>query len=102
MSFMNQILNQISINWVPDLIGCLGTVIILITYYLLQARKLLSTSLSYSFLNLGGALLIFISLMYSWNLPAVLMEVAWILISLFGILKDLLTPLQKNPAQRKA
>lgn len=72
-------------GWIPDLIGCIGTIIILITYFLLQIRKLSSEHLAYSLLNAGGALMILMSLMYSWNLAAVGMEIAWILISLYGV-----------------
>jgi len=81
-------------GWIPDLIGCIGTIIILITYFLLQIRKLSSEHLSYSLLNAGGALMILMSLMYSWNLAAVAMEIAWILISVYGVYEAIF--LKKN------
>lgn len=77
------------IDWVPDFIGCLGTSIILFAYILLQTRKLDPHHVLFSFLNLVGALMILISLFYSWNLAAVVMEIAWASISAFGILQIL-------------
>lgn len=101
MSFIQRITDQVSTDLIFDLIGCIGTVIILITYYLLQARKLSPTSLTYSFFNFLGALLILVSLMHNWNLPAVLMEIAWIVISLYGIIKDILAPAPESEEKTK-
>ncbi len=86
MSFLNEIFLW---NWFPDFLGCLGTIIIIVTYFLLQIKKITAVSFLYSFLNFGGAFLILISLLYSWNMAAVIMEVAWILISFFGMAKAL-------------
>ncbi len=77
------------LTWASDFIGCIGTLIILIVYTLLQMGKIESSSFLYSLLNLVGAVLILASLFFSWNLAAVLMEISWILISLYGTLKIL-------------
>jgi hypothetical protein len=77
------------LTWASDFIGCLGTLIILIVYALLQMGKLESSSLIYSLLNVVGAILILSSLLFSWNLAAVLMEISWVIISLYGTLKAL-------------
>lgn len=84
-----EVTNAPLLEWLPDLIGCLGTIIILIAYILLQTRKLDPHHVLFSFLNLVGALMILISLLYSWNLAAVVMEIAWASISAFGILQIL-------------
>lgn len=81
--------HSLFMDWFPDLIGCLGTIIILFAYILLQTRKLDAHHVLFSFLNLVGALMILISLFYSWNLAAVIMEIAWASISAFGILQIL-------------
>jgi hypothetical protein len=68
-----------------DLIGNIGVVILMITYLMLQLNKLSSDALSYSVLNAAGAGLIVISLLFDFNLSALLMEVFWVLISFVGI-----------------
>jgi len=69
----------------PDLIGNVGVVILMITYLMLQLNKLSSDSLAYSLLNAVGAGLVVVSLLVNFNLSALLMEVFWILISCVGI-----------------
>ena len=68
-----------------DLVGNIGVVILIITYLMLQLNKLSSDSLAYSVLNAAGAGLIVISLLFDFNLSALLMEVFWVLISFVGI-----------------
>ena len=68
-----------------DLVGNIGVVILMITYLMLQLNKLSSDSLAYSVLNAAGAVLIVISLLFDFNLSALLMEVFWVLISFVGI-----------------
>jgi hypothetical protein len=68
-----------------DLVGNVGVVILMITYLMLQLNKLSSDSLAYSVLNAAGAGLIVISLLFDFNLSALLMEVFWVLISFVGI-----------------
>jgi len=68
-----------------DLVGNVGVVVLMITYLMLQLNKLRSDELAYSLLNAIGASLIVISLLYDFNLSALLMEVFWVLISFVGI-----------------
>ena len=71
----------------PEIIGFSGAILFLISYALLQTGKMKADSFSYSFVNLLAASMILISLMYSWNFPAVFIETAWIIVSAYGILK---------------
>ena len=68
-----------------DFVGNIGVVVLMVTYLMLQLNKLSSDSLAYSVLNAAGAGLIFLSLLYDFNLSALLMEVFWVLISFVGI-----------------
>ena len=68
-----------------DLIGNTGVVVLMIAYLMLQLNKLSSNGLAYSLLNAIGASLIIVSLLYDFNLSALLMEVFWVLISFVGI-----------------
>ena len=72
-----------------DVIGTLGVAVILITYVLLQLERIRSDDLVYSALNGIGALLILVSLLYTFNFPSFVVEFFWLLISLFGIAKYL-------------
>ncbi len=79
-----------NLSWF-DLAGFVGVVLIVIAYLLLQLNKLPSSAPSYSLLNAVGALLVMISLLFDFNLSAFLMEVFWLLISLYGLAKPLFT-----------
>jgi hypothetical protein len=72
-----------------DVLGLFGVALILISYFMLQIGKLHLEQVLYSLLNLIGALFILVSLLFSWNLASFIIEVAWILISLYGIIKSL-------------
>ena len=73
-------------NYGPlDLIGNIGVVVLMITYLMLQLNKLRSDGLAYSVLNAVGASFIVVSLLFDFNLSALLMEVFWVLISFVGI-----------------
>ena len=70
---------------IADIIGNIGVISFLLAYFLLQKGKILHTSLAYSALNLGGAILLMISLWIHWNLSAFMLEAAWALISMYGV-----------------
>ena len=72
-----------------DIIGTFGVGVIVVTYLLLQLGRIKSEQLVYSLLNGVGAALILISLYYDFNLPSVIVEAFWLVISIFGILKYL-------------
>ena len=71
----------------PTEVGVFGVILILVAYFLLQWGKLRPGGFVYSLLNLIGALGILYSLFFEWNLSAVLMEIAWILISIYGLVR---------------
>ena len=70
---------------VLDFVGNIGVVILVATFLMLQLNKLPSDGLAYSLLNAIGASLIVVSLLFDFNLSALLMEVFWVLISFVGI-----------------
>ena len=72
-----------------DLAGNIGVLMMVIAYLLLQLDKISSSAVSYLLLNAGGALLVILSLIFQFNLSAFLMEVFWLLISLYGLAKPL-------------
>lgn len=70
-----------------DIIGMIGVFMILITYGAVQMEKMDVRSVKYSVLNAQGAGLILISLIFAFNLSAFVIESAWLVISIYGIMK---------------
>ncbi|MGB7342181.1 MAG: hypothetical protein WBC91_25010 [Phototrophicaceae bacterium] len=70
-----------------NVIGTIGVAIILTTYFLLQTNRIHANELPYSVLNFFGASMILISLIYDFNFPSFVVEVAWVLISVMGMIR---------------
>lgn len=68
-----------------DYVGIVGVILTLLAYYLINVNKVTSDSPIYLYFNLIGSCLLMFSLMFNWNLSSVLIEIAWISISLIGI-----------------
>ncbi len=71
-----------------DFLGNLGVFFIVGCYFLLQAEKLTSQSFMYLAFNGVGASLILVSLIGEFNFSAFLVEAFWVLISLYGLIKN--------------
>ncbi|MBE0513335.1 hypothetical protein [Sulfurimonas sp.] len=74
-------------SFTVDVVGIVGVAMVLATYFLLQSEKIDAKGFLYSFLNFLGALLIVYSLLYNWNLASFIIEIVWVLISLYGLKK---------------
>jgi hypothetical protein len=75
-----------------DAIGISGVILTLLAYIMVQIGLLNPSSESedrfwYSLLNFGGSFFILVSLMREWNTAAVMMEVAWLIASTYGVVK---------------
>lgn len=68
-----------------DILGTIGVALIILAYAAVQARRMKPEQLAYSIINLIGAALILVSLRYNFNMASVIIEIFWILISLWGI-----------------
>ncbi|HEX7816286.1 CBU_0592 family membrane protein [Dyella sp.] len=85
-----------------DWAGYIGVVLVLLAYLLLQMRVLHGTGLVYQVINALGAGGVIISLMFgSFNTSAFLMELAWVLISVFGIVRGVRVRRQARAAGHK-
>ena len=71
-----------------DWVGLLGTGMILAGFALLQAGRLAGTDLGYQLLNLFGALGILVSLLGTFNLSVFVLELAWVAVSAYGIVRS--------------
>ena len=71
-----------------DWAGYIGVVLVLLAFLLLQAHKLHGNGLVYKFMNVLGALGVILSLVFgtAMNWPAFLMQVAWVVIGVYGIM----------------
>jgi uncharacterized membrane protein len=72
-----------------DLIGFAGIGAGLSAYALMQAGRMAEQGVPYLTMNLTASLLLIISLMQHWNLGSFLLQVAWTVISLYGLAQTL-------------
>jgi hypothetical protein len=73
-----------------DAAGLVGVTLILAGYAAVQLRVLDSTRPPALLMNLFGASLILLSLTKAFNLSAAIVEGAWALIALFGLVRSLI------------
>ncbi len=70
-----------------DALGVVGVLCILIAYAGATSGRLDARRAPALLLNLAGALLILVSLYFDFNLSAVLMEGAWALVAVYGLVQ---------------
>ena len=71
-----------------DLLGVIGSFIIIAAYFATQRGWVRASDWRFPLANLIGALLILFSLMVAWNLAAFVMEIFWIAISIYGLVRS--------------
>lgn len=95
------ILDPKIIYYVTEGLGAIGVILILLSYWMLQNNRFTRDLLAYSVMNLIGALLVIASLVFSWNTSAMIIEVAWVIMSAIAILKAL-RERAKNPPKHSS
>ncbi len=70
-----------------NVVGIAGVLLVLLAYFLLQAGRLSRDVIWYSILNAVGAALILWSLYYEVNLPSIVMELSWLMVSIYGVVR---------------
>lgn len=78
---------SLEIRW-HDLAGMIGVALVLLAYFGLQAGRLRGDGLVFQSMNLVGALLIVVSLLFAFNLAAFVVESFWVAISVYGIVRS--------------
>lgn len=74
-----------SIPWF-DWCGYIGTCLVVLAFFLLQARLVNGHRLPYQLLNIVGAFGVVVSLVIgNTNWPALFMEASWVVIGIYGI-----------------
>jgi hypothetical protein len=71
----------------PDQAGVVGVGLILVAYAGAAVGRMDATKWPALTLNLVGAVLILVSLTYDFNIASFLMEAAWALIALIGLVR---------------
>ena len=72
-----------------DWAGYVGVALMLLAYLLLQAHKLHGNGLVYQLMNVLGAIGVMLSLLFgAFNASAFFMEVAWLLIGIYGMARS--------------
>ena len=79
-----------------DPVGIVGVVLLLVAYCLLSTNKMSAHSMKYQVVNCLGACMILFSLCFHWNTASVIIEIAWILISIISMCR-----LYRQGKQRK-
>lgn len=74
-----------NVTWY-DWAGYLGVALVLLAFFLLQAHRLRGNGLVYQLMNILGALGVMLSLLFgSFNMAAFVMQLAWLLIGIYGV-----------------
>ncbi len=71
-----------------DWVGIAGTLMVLAAFFLLQAGRVSGTGIAYQLLNLFGAGGVLVSLLGAFNFPVFVLELTWMLISGYGIVRS--------------
>ncbi|MEI7037707.1 CBU_0592 family membrane protein [Fulvimonas yonginensis] len=77
-----------TLQW-HDWAGFVGVLLVLLAFLLLQAHKLHGNGLTYQLMNVFGALGVTLSLLFgAFNVSAFALELAWMAIGIFGIVRN--------------
>lgn len=82
---------------ISNVVGLIGVALLLFAFFLLNTSKVSPLSLIYQWFNFIGAGFILFSLLFQWNLSAAVIEIAWMLISIVGIVRSYKHSLKNKP-----
>ena len=85
-----------------ELVGMIGVVFVLLAYFGLQSGKLRGDGILFQVANILGAGGIAVSLVYDFNLSAMVIELCWIAISIYGLVRGIRTRAAAKAAARAA
>ena len=68
-----------------DYLGSLGAALIIFSYLWLQLGQFSGQDITFSVLNILGAMFILTSLSFNFNFSAAIIEIFWLIISLLGL-----------------
>ena len=77
----------LDIHFISDIVGIFGVGLVIMAFFLIQLEKITTKSSIYLYSNFFGSVMLLFSLYYHWNLASVVIEMLWLLISIYGIIK---------------
>ena len=72
-----------------ELVGLAGVALVLLAYFGLQSGRMRGDGLAFQLANILGAGAIALSLVYDFNLSAMVIELSWIAISIYGLVRGI-------------
>jgi len=71
-----------------DIIGWLGSALVVIAYAMNIAKKLDAASMTYILLNILGSACLIVNTIYHNAIPSAAVNIVWITIAIFALLKN--------------
>lgn len=75
------------ISLAGSIAGWIGMVLIILAYFLLSTKKLKFNSITYNVLNIAGGLGLIVSTLVTKSWPVVVLNIFWIGIAIYSIIK---------------
>jgi len=75
------------IEIILEIIGWIGTILVVLAFYLSTSNKLDVKSKTYLLMNIIGSIFVGSNVLYKGSYPAVALNAVWIIISVISLLK---------------
>jgi len=75
------------VNIFAEILGVIGSICIVYSYFAIEKGWMNRDDLRYYVINLAGAILLTISLIFNFNLGSFMIEMFWIWISVAGLIR---------------
>jgi hypothetical protein len=72
-------------KWVIDIIGWIGSIELVVAYFMVSYQRMKANSLLYQWLNLSGSIFLLINTAYYGAFPSSFVNVIWILIAVSAL-----------------
>ncbi|MFI5153284.1 MAG: hypothetical protein ACHQET_08135 [Chitinophagales bacterium] len=70
-----------------DIIGWIGSVLVVIAYALNMYKKLDANSMAYYFMNIAGSSCLILNTIYHHAIPSAVVNIIWIIIAIIALAK---------------
>lgn len=84
-------------SWIIEVVGWIGTALVLGAFFLLQNRRLGPGSWAYLGMNFFGGLFILTNSYFNSALPSVGLNFVWVIIAIYGMARSLRSEKTRQP-----